>query len=70
MSDEVKRVGFFGPGSGPPCRNCGHAWVEHRMTWVPYVSSFGPCAYPNDPDGSYRPIEGKEQCKCERFIHP
>lgn len=65
-----KRVGPFGPGSGPPCADCGHAWLEHRMTWEPYLSSAGPCAYPSDPDGSYRPIEGKEPCACKRFVYP
>lgn len=49
----------------PRCADCGHEWVEHRFIWKPYISSFGPCAYPSDENFKAKP--GKEPCKCKAY---
>ena len=50
------------------CSNCGHPWVDHRFIWEPYMSSFGPCAYPCKLSSfDFDPKKGEPPCQCKKF---
>src|SRR6185295_18247 len=55
----------------PDCGTCGHAWVDHRLVWIPYMTTFGPCAHPCKLGSwDFDPKKKEPRCKCERYTPP